>query len=53
MSRPAITFKKHLILTHRWMGVFFCALFAVWFVSGIVMMYWDFPQVQAEDRLAK
>src|SRR5882724_597486 len=49
MPRPAIICKKYTILTHRWMGVFFCVLFAAWFASGIVMMYWDFPQVLPED----
>src|SRR5580704_2430767 len=35
------------------MGVAFCLLFAWWFVSGIFMMYWDYPAVSAEDRLAR
>lgn len=34
------------------MGVGFCVLFAVWFVSGIVLMYWDFPRWSAAKRLA-
>src|SRR5579864_4089010 len=33
------------------MGVTFCLLFAWWFVSGIFMMYWDYPAVSAADRL--
>ncbi len=33
------------------MGLTFCLLFAWWFVSGIFMMYWDYPSVGAEDRL--
>jgi hypothetical protein len=33
------------------MGVAFCLLFAWWFVSGIFMMYWDYPAVSAADRL--
>lgn len=45
--------KKTAILCHRWMGVAFCLLFAWWFVSGIFMMYWDYPAVSAEDRLAR
>ena len=40
------------IFCHRWMGVAFCLLFLWWFVSGIFMMYWDFPAVRAQDRLA-
>src|SRR5512135_418078 len=35
------------------MGVAFCLLFAWWFVSGIFMMYWDYPAVSAEDRLER
>lgn len=35
------------------MGVAFCLLFAWWFVSGIFMMYWDYPSVSAEDRLER
>ena len=35
------------------MGVIFCLLFAWWFVSGIFMMYWDYPSVSAADRLER
>lgn len=45
--------KRALIFVHRWMGVFFCLLFLTWFASGIVMMYWQYPQVSAEDRLSR
>ena len=40
------------IFCHRWMGLAFCLLFAWWFVSGLFMMYADFPGVTAADRLA-
>ena len=53
MPRPVIICKKYAILVHRWMGVFFCVLFAAWFASGIVLMYWDFPRVLPEDRWRK
>jgi len=43
--------KKTLIFVHRWMGVALCLLFLLWFASGIVMMYWDYPEVTAADRL--
>src|SRR5438874_222707 len=42
-----------LVFLHRWMGVALAVLFMVWFASGIVMMYWDFPSVRAEDRLER
>ena len=43
--------KRTLIVVHRWLGVALCALFLLWFPSGIGMMYWDFPSVSAADRL--
>jgi uncharacterized membrane protein len=33
------------------MGVFFCLLFFSWFMSGMVLMYWDYPSVSTVDRL--
>jgi PepSY-associated transmembrane protein len=53
MPRPAAFIKKSLIFLHRWIGVALCLLFAMWFASGIVLMYWDFPSVSAEDRLQR
>lgn len=43
--------KRTLIFVHRWLGVALCALFLLWFPSGIVMMYWQYPEVTARDRL--
>jgi hypothetical protein len=51
MTRPGALLKRSLIFTHRWMGVVLALVFIVWFVSGIGMMYWDFPSVTAADRL--
>ncbi len=48
-----LALRKWVLLTHRWMGVGGCVLFAMWFVSGIVMMYSDYPRVQAADRLRR
>src|SRR5262245_11009257 len=45
--------KRAAILVHRWLGVALCVLFLLWFPSGIGMMYWDFPAVTAQDRLAR
>ena len=45
--------KKSLIFVHRWMGVALSVLFLLWFASGVVMMYWDFPSVRAEDRMER
>jgi hypothetical protein len=52
-QRPVALIKKSLIFVHRWLGVALCLLFLLWFPSGIVMMYWDYPSVEAEDRLER
>jgi PepSY-associated TM region len=36
---------------HRWWGVVFCLLFAMWFASGIVMHFVPFP-ARSADRFA-
>src|SRR5918993_297979 len=53
MPRPAALLKRSLIFVHRWMGVALSVIFLLWFVSGIVMMYWTFPEVTAADRLER
>src|SRR5580700_1088153 len=40
LSRAMI---RALILLHRWLGVAFCLLFAMWFASGIVMHFVPLP----------
>ena len=52
-SRPTALLKRALIFAHRWLGVALALLFMLWFVSGIVMMYWSFPEITAEQRLAR
>jgi len=47
------TLKRSLIFVHRWLGVALSVIFMLWFVSGIVMMYWSFPGVSARDRLER
>ena len=44
--------KQALIFVHRWLGVGLCLLFLLWFPSGFVMMYWDYPSIRPADRLA-
>jgi hypothetical protein len=51
--RPSVLLKRSLIFVHRWLGVALSVLFLLWFASGIVMMYWSFPEVSAEDRLER
>ena len=45
--------KRLLIFVHRWLGVALSVIFLLWFVSGIVMMYWAYPGVTARDRLER
>ena len=45
--------KRLLVFVHRWMGAALSVIFMLWFVSGIVMMYWTFPGVSAQDRLQR
>ncbi|HEY1239516.1 MAG TPA: hypothetical protein VGF16_03120 [Bryobacteraceae bacterium] len=35
------------------MGAMFCLPFAWWFVTGMFMMYWDYPEVREADRLER
>src|SRR3954470_16012025 len=44
--------KQALIFVHRWLGVVLCLLFLLWFPTGFVMMYWDYPSIKAPERLA-
>jgi hypothetical protein len=53
MGPTGIAVRKHLILYHRWLGVFFSLLFAMWFLSGIVLMYWPYPGVNGDLRVEK
>src|ERR1700753_792545 len=41
---------KALVLLHRWLGVGFCLLFAMWFASGIVMHFVTFPSLTETAR---
>lgn len=43
---------RWLIIGHRWLGIATCLLFALWFLSGLVMMYVAFPALVANERLA-
>jgi hypothetical protein len=45
--------RRSLVAVHRWLGVALSLNLFVWFVSGVGMMYWDFPSVSAADRFAR
>lgn len=44
--------KRALYLTHRWSGIALCLLFAMWFFSGVVMIYLPFPNLGPNERFA-
>lgn len=39
-------------LTHRWVGIVTCLLFAMWFASGLVMLYVPYPSLKPAQRWA-
>jgi hypothetical protein len=43
---------RPLILFHRWLGVAFCLLFAMWFATGIIMHFVPFPALKESERFA-
>jgi len=44
--------KRWLYWIHRWTGIVLCILFAMWFVSGMVMMYVPFPSFREAERVS-
>src|SRR5712691_3807798 len=40
-----------LTLVHRWLGILFCLLFAMWFATGIVMHFVPFPTLNEAERI--
>jgi hypothetical protein len=50
-SRLRARVSRFVVYTHRWLGIALGALFAAWFVSGIVMMYVGMPSLPATERL--
>jgi uncharacterized iron-regulated membrane protein len=47
------TLLRWLYLSHRWLGIILCAFFAMWFFSGVVMMYVGYPKLTEAERLAR
>lgn len=43
--------KRWLYLIHRWAGIVLCLFFAMWFVSGVVMMYVGYPKLTPHERM--
>lgn len=42
--------QRWLYLVHRWIGIATCLLFAMWFASGLVMIYVGFPTLTETER---
>ena len=43
--------KRLLFLGHRWLGIALCLFMALWFLSGVVMMYVGYPKLGTAERL--
>ena len=41
-----------IVLLHRWLGIAFCLMFAMWFATGIVMHFVPFPSLTEAERFA-
>ncbi|MFC4276281.1 PepSY domain-containing protein [Achromobacter aloeverae] len=46
------SFKRAVYLVHRWMGIGACLLMALWFVSGVVMLFIGYPKLTPWERMA-
>ncbi|HEX7752183.1 MAG TPA: PepSY domain-containing protein [Novosphingobium sp.] len=52
-SAPGHIARRWLYLTHRWIGIASCLLFAMWFASGLVMIYVPYPSLAQAERVAR
>jgi hypothetical protein len=43
--------KRLIIVLHRYLGAALCAMFAIWFASGIVIVFASFPHLDEAQRL--
>jgi uncharacterized iron-regulated membrane protein len=43
--------RRMVFLVHRWTGVLMCVLMALWFVSGMVMLFVGYPKLTPWERL--
>jgi hypothetical protein len=49
--RKLLDWRKLLIYSHRWLGIGLGVMSVVWFISGIVLMYYGMPHLTAGERL--
>jgi uncharacterized iron-regulated membrane protein len=45
------TARRWLYLVHRWVGIASCLFFAMWFLSGLVMLYVPYPSLSSAEKL--
>lgn len=45
--------KRYLYLWHRWLGIALCLFMAMWFVSGMVMLFVGYPKLTPAEHLAQ
>ena len=43
--------KRTLYLIHRWFGIVMSLMVFLWFASGIVMMYVEYPNLTQRERV--
>ncbi|MBB4843014.1 putative iron-regulated membrane protein [Paucibacter oligotrophus] len=43
--------RRWLYLLHRWAGIALCLVMALWFVSGLVMLYVGYPKLTPAEQL--
>lgn len=41
---------RYLTLWHRWLGIFACCLFMLWFATGLILHFVHFPELSSEER---
>jgi len=46
------TTRRWLYILHRWIGIVTCLFFAIWFASGLVMIYVPYPSLSLGEKLA-
>ena len=50
-NQLSLPLKALLIFLHRWLGVAMCLIFFLWFASGIVMIFVQYPQFTENESL--
>lgn len=45
--------RRALFWSHRWLGIITCLLCAMWFASGLVMMYVPYPSWRDDERVQR